>query len=326
MTGKDFKLHWVRWFMLFLAFSPLWVRASSSEVNLCNDQQKHIQSQAFAKFAQRSAPRLVGNDEIDLNKSRETHEGELAFGPEHKWRISFTFYHAKDTTAATPTPLLFIFPGITGITMLDRHAAHYFSRHGYSVVISHYFDPSAHESFATLAPKMAQGVFANLALVDYFSALPGIDPGRLVSLGVSFGGIRALYHSLVDKRLKASILFVSGPLPEVMAYSQMDGMPEMRIKHMAEAKLRTPAHYRDAVEKQLQFKISDWACRRRSDDYFMYISDKDTMVPTHTQWNLYEQLGSPEHMRRSSLGHVKSSVWAMIWHKKEMLEFFDERI
>jgi hypothetical protein len=312
----------VRLCAFIIALTPTWL--SARELAACSEQQKQVHAAVLTKFSVRNFPRLVNMAECDLFAPTSTQRGELAFGPNYEWQLPFTYYPAN-AEASTPAPLLFVFPGISGESVLDRHVARYFSRHGYSVVISHLFDAEDSDSLPILAQKLIKSMYANFAIVDYFSSLEGIDKEKLFSLGTSFGGVRAVYHSLLDERVKASVLLVAGPLPDVMTFSRMGGMPERRQLHMADEGISSLQQYRDTVEKMFKLKVEDWACRRKSSDFFMYISDRDSWVPTSSQWELHQILGEPQ-MRRSSLGHIKSSVWNLLWHKKEMRRFFEEHV
>ena len=57
----------------------------------------------------------------------------------------------------------------------------------------------------------------------------------------------------------------------------------------------------------------------------MYISQNDTRVPSSTQWQLYELLGAPE-IRSSNLGHMRLPLWTSVFHKKDLIGFFNKRV
>ncbi len=292
----------------------------------CTPKEKHMHEIVLSKLNQRTVPKLAVNEELGESSHAKKTRGELAFGPEHKSRISFMFYQTKELPPQGKAPILFLFSGMSGINILDKYLAHFFVDKGYSVVLSHYFDLEENQSIQKVNESMREGVYANLALVDYFTSLPNIDGDKVGMLGMSFGGIRAVHQTVLDKRIKASVLMVTGaPLAEIMAKSELPVMEELRNLHMKKAGLSTVDQYFKAIEKQLTFTIADWSCRRSPDDFSMYISTSDKMVPSMTQWQLHEQLGSPQ-MRKSSLGHVNWPVWASLWHKKDMLRFFNKQV
>jgi dienelactone hydrolase len=270
-------------------------------------------------------PRLDAYPDLLRPLSPEFQQGQLAFGTDYRFKISYLFYPAAQVFAHQLSPLLFIFPGISGITALDRHAAKYFAHHGYSVVIAPYGVSDSPQSFENVAPQLAEMVLANFAVVDYFSRLPGIDGARMGILGTSFGGIRGLYHSFLDARIKAHIFLVTAPLPDVLAYSPKDRVAALRLRQMRAGGYASPQVYRDAIEKAMHFKLSDWTCRRSPQDYFLYIANKDDTVPSFLQWRLLQTLGNPQ-FRATSLSHVNASAWNMLRHLKEMREYFNWRL
>lgn len=292
----------------------------------CSSQQLTRQQMALNHFAKRNFPKMILlREEDESGAHAKKVKGELAFGPHEKWHIPFIYYQTKKAPDNAPAPLLLLYSGIGGITILDRYLAHYFTDHGYSVVLSHYFDEKDNATIQKVSENMLQGIYANFALVDYFSTLAEIDPHRIGSLGISFGGVRAVHHTVIDERVKASVLMVTGgPLPEIMTHSKLDIVEKLRTQQMKNAGLTTKAQYREALEKSLSFNLEDWTCRRSSNDFFMFISNDDDMVPTSSQWHLYEMLSGPA-VHKSSLGHIKFPIWASIKHKKEMVQFFAER-
>lgn len=326
MKAKGMFRYCIPMLAIFISAFPQLSHAARKFTDTCTPLQKQIHHQTLAKFSQRPAPTLVRIIESEARPTYIRSKGELAYGPKHQWSLEYTYYKNITANSDYPTPIIFMFSGISGITILDRHLAHYFVDHGYSVVLSHHFDPQSNETIENVGAAMVEGMFGNLALVDFFTALPEIDGKRVGALGISFGGIRAIYHSVVDKRIKASILMVTGgPLADIMSYSQLEGMDEMRAQHMSHAGLTSLDNYRSALSKEMRFNLSDWTCRRSNDDYFMFISQKDKMVPTASQWHLYDLLGGPK-VKTSNLGHIQTPVWAAFVNKKEMLQFFNERV
>ena len=234
------------------------------------------------------------------------YSGEISF-PDSGITHNFLFYETQKSDVKE-APLMIIYPGIGGITYFEKYLANYYTLKGISVVISHYLDDVKLYNIANIRSEMIANLSVGFSLVDFFSTLPNIDPDRISILGISYGGIRGAYHTALDKRVNSATLMVAGaPFEEILAYSSLDMVSEIRSQQMNNANIADTSNYLAEIKKEI-LPISDFVCQRESDEFFLIISDDDEWVPTENQWQLWEILGRPKY-ENSGLGHIGTPLW-----------------
>ncbi|MDD9951045.1 MAG: prolyl oligopeptidase family serine peptidase [Zetaproteobacteria bacterium] len=227
-------------------------------------------------------------------------------------------------------PLVLLYPGMTGTTILDRSIAHVFNRKGYHVAVSHYFDTSLVGSTNDLSLNMLDTLRVGFSTLDYLIKIGKIskqviDQTQIALFGTSFGAIRAAYQLALDQRIRASALIVGGfPLADIMTDSEIPYIEEIRHHHMEHEEIATLEEYRRILKQQALFKIEEFWKRRDNHDVFMVTAAKDSWVPTHTQEQMWQALGKPFRIR-SKWGHVRTPICTRTKHIGKIARFFQQQ-
>lgn len=259
-----------------------------------------------------------------LNKSKKRadyirYEGEIYF-PKTGVSHNFLYYETK-RSPSKKAPLVIIYPGIGGTTYFEKYLASYYASHGVSVVISHYINDVKLHYISNIRSEMLTNLSVGFSLVGFFSTLPRIDANRISIQGVSYGGIRGAYHTALDKRIKSATLMVAGaPFEEILAFSDLETVTEIREQQMLHANITDSGEYLNRLKEEV-IPISDFICQRKSEEFFLVISDDDRWVPSENQWQLWDMLGKPEY-ERSDLGHIGTPLWLGLTKIRYIFNFF----
>ena len=257
-------------------------------------------------------------------RSYERRLGILKVPGELELNLNYYYYRSTVLPKGFRSPVLFIYSGIDGITALEHHLGKYFTQRGISVVVSDYIDHDHIYDIDNYLLAMINTMRASFALTDYFASLPEVDANRLGILGISYGGIRGLYHTATDARIKAAVLIVTGtPIEEVIVKSQLDFVKKIRKAHMEKAGITTIQEYQELLQQQALLDIKDVVCRRKTDEFFLLMSKNDHSVPTAQQWNLWHTLGRPKH-HTFHLGHIGVPIWAALFKKNSAHKFLKQ--
>ena len=233
-------------------------------------------------------------------------EGEISFA-ETGITHNFLYYETKKAQSKK-APLVVIYPGIGGTTYFEKYLANYYTLRGISVVISHYIDEVKMYNINNIRGEMVTNLSVGFSLVDFMTTLPTIDSDKISIIGVSYGGIRGVYHTALDKRIKSATLMVAGaPFEEILANSDLETVSKIRSQQMSNAGIESHEEYVQTLKDQI-IPITDFICQRETSEFFLIISDDDEWVPTNNQWELWEMLGNPD-FEKSDLGHIGTPLW-----------------
>jgi len=114
-----------------------------------------------------------------------------------------------------PTPLIVLSPILAG-PVDDYRASRYFARAASARGVSAFF---VHQETVILAPerdawalehRLRGNVRDNRRALALLAALPGVDPARLGSLGISLGAIKNVLLVASEPRLRANVLCLAG--------------------------------------------------------------------------------------------------------------------
>jgi len=233
-------------------------------------------------------------------------------------------WFAPNTT--TPSPLILISPIHGSDTLVVEGCAEAFAADGYHAAIvkrAHYrFDPAG--PLSQVEDSLRDGVIRHRRALDWLLAQHGIDPNRVGTFGISYGGILTAALAAIDPRVKVSVIdLAGGPLPGVMRSSE-----EYSVR-------RDWNHSRDChdlTNKELYTELGDiirtdpvkLAPYVARDNVLMLIARFDSSVPTKYQVNLWRALGKPR-ADFVPLGHY-SSILALPAHRLTVMRFFEENL
>lgn len=240
------------------------------------------------------------------------------------------FYQSKQGKK-NKKPLLMIYPGITGVNLLDRSIAHAFNKKGYHVAISHYFDESLMNKIENIPINMLDTLKVSLSSIDFLTESQHdisttIDPQKVALFGISFGAIRASYQMAFDDRIGANVLVVAGfPVSDILVHSKMRYLENIRKKHIQKGGYHDTKEYQKALEEQGMIKIEEFWKHRSNHDVLLISALQDSWVPTFTQERLWNALGQPQR-RLTNCGHLKTSLKSRTKYMETILKFVSEQL
>lgn len=278
----------------------------------CSPEEKNLIKQTKKFFSQRSIPTVKKIKLIHQKKHYEKHLYTLAVS-NRAGKQTLNFYYYKSLKKSPEKkPLVLIFSGIGGITVLERYISYYLTKKGISTLVYSLNSLNSLGKIESIRPYFASKIFSGLSLLDFAASQPDINPQKIATIGVSLGGYQALYLTALDLRVKSGVLVVSGAsLPKAMAYTSLPEIKKLREKHMKALGLdpKNKAKYIKTIEKQLPFKVETITCRRNYKEYYLFQSQKDTVVPFFLQKELSKILGYPKTKISRHVGHKGAAVF-----------------
>ena len=199
-------------FFLTVCFAPA---IYSNPASIANCTQERIEKGESSRliFADRQKPVVLEEELQRIRFGYIKYVGKMQIPGEDSISFDYQYYQTTLINPGEKAPLVFLYANIFGITPLEQGVAHYFTRRGISVVISHYMDEANMYVLENYILSLLNTVRVSLALVDNFSERQNIDSSQMGVVGASYGGIRSLYHMAMDARVKAGVLMVAGATP-----------------------------------------------------------------------------------------------------------------
>lgn len=293
---------------------------------MCSEGLKEQLKKEIVLFKPSAATRSY-NTKIDSeHRNYDVITGSLLVPhPKKAIHVNYINYQAKGASPRFKAPLLLIYSGIGGATAVDHAIARYFVKQNFLVVISHYVEGDSMQYIDKMRESSIRNIKAGFALIDFFLQQRSIDPSKIAVLGISYGGTRALYHTLVDHRIKAASLIVAGlPLAEVLLKSKLNLVKKMRRTQMKNARIKSLGEYARRLQLQLNFPVNDYMCLRKSDDFYLFMSKHDSWVPSSNQLKLWQTLGQPS-FKSFQFGHVGVPIWVCLNKMRRIKNFFQSR-
>jgi pimeloyl-ACP methyl ester carboxylesterase len=122
----------------------------------------------------------------------------------------------------SPSPVILISPISGSDTLIVDGCAEIFAEQGWHAVIisrfRHKFDPN--EPVSQVEDILRTAVIRQRQALDWLLTQPGVDPNRVGTFGISYGGIINAALAAVEPRAKFHVIdLAGGPLPGVMRTS-----------------------------------------------------------------------------------------------------------
>ena len=312
--------------ILFLSLLPFLLGKSlQATIKACSEREKFIINKTVGYFSQRTEPKLLEQELVHMKKYYHKFFYEISANNAGVEQKSEFFYYKSLVGSKEKKPTILLFSGIQGVSILERYVASKLAKKGFSIIISSQKGISHLDHIKKVKPFLATSVFSSLNLVDFASQMKGVDSENISLIGISLGGFRALYLSLIDLRVKANVLVISGlSIAKAITYSSLGVARELRTKQMSALGLdeeKDKAKYLELLQKELPFNAKDLVCRRKTSDYFLFQSKKDTAVPYRQQSELHRVLGYPRLERTKLLGHKGAAVLFALTGLSDSLEF-----
>lgn len=302
---KRVFFHFTIFPLLFLLSSNIFAIGSCSEENL----EAIEGAQLF--FGERSKPEVVSKQHIHTRwHYSKAHYTIKATNMGEENTSEFYYYETRNGPKG-PKPAVVIFSSVTGVTILERRVAAYLAKKGISSFVTDLKNIEDVDTLEKVSPFMIKSLYTSLNIFDFAAEHPNVDASKMSTIGVSLGGFRALYLTALESRVKSATLVVSGTsIPDTLSTSTLDIVNVLKEKQMRALHLdpNDSDKYRKLLEGELQFDVKQLLCQRKTDEFLLFQSKNDTIVPYQEQESLYQFLGKPKRTLRSCFGHRGTAV------------------
>jgi hypothetical protein len=293
-------------------------------------EAKPLPSELAARFAYAPlaiAPTLERLEETeDYEKSRGEYEAPCPVTGARR-KVVFEMWRTRRGSEG-PRPVVVIVPILAGRYPECDHLGRLVAGEGMHAFFVHREDnllafdgAAADEPFET---KLRRSLVNIRRTLDWVSAQPFVDGGRVGLVGISLGAIAGSILMAVEPRIDGGILIMGGAdLPEVIATSI-----ETPVKRWRTAKLRALdgniGRVKAEVRRLLPSDPLDFAPFVGPRRVQQYIALYDNKVPTATQWKLWEALGRPEGFA-IPIGHY-TAIFYLDFAEENALRFLRSRL
>jgi hypothetical protein len=113
-------------------------------------------------------------------------------------------------------------------------------------------------------------------------------------------------------------------LAEVLATSQQEEVIQQRESRREIFGWETTAQYQKMLEEKIQFDPLALANAESSQDVLMFLSEKDDVVPSPTQLQLWQAWGRPQSVNYQT-GHAVTIGRVYLFSSREIANFLSDR-
>lgn len=238
-------------------------------------------------------------------------------------------YHQAE--GKNDAPAILVSPILGGKNRVATHFAHYFSRRGYHAMVVH--RPSDLkkdiEDPAELGVRLRNAVIRDRAALDWLCGREEVDPSRIGSFGVSYGGIKNCILAGVDRRLKANVIALAGAdLASIITHSNLDELQHLvdRYQTARQCELQEIERY---LRSSIRTEPARFAPYIDPSKTMLILARMDATVPRRNGEMLREALGYPTTIYLPT-GHYSSVMFTDMllfpYIEKQALRFFDEKL
>ncbi len=218
-----------------------------------------------------------------------------------------------------------VLPPIGGMTPLDEAYSLGLCTFGFRAVILEAWTPDSRDEFDLMAHDR-QAVRAVTAVRRLIELLAPVRPKQIGLLGTSAGAIIGALAVGIDSRLSAAALIVGGGnLPEIYAKSTEEGLSRLREARMRAYGFTTVEEYLEALKASIRIDPLNFASYSGPKRVLTVLAEDDTVVPTATQWALYEAFGSQELIRLKA-SHFFAIADTAVSRHRDILTFFQANL
>jgi len=239
-----------------------------------------------------------------------------------EYTVRLDFYEAK---GEGQRPVIIVSPILGGNMIVDWFAA-YFASQGIHAAIVHRkrpkYDPT--KELDQTEKYMRRSVIRTRQALDWLEAHPNVDPERIGSFGISYGGIVNTIVAAVEPRIKAHVIAMAGgPLADILVDSKDGGVRKYVDRAAQKEGYDTPDKLRALLREIVVSDTLDFAPYVNPDDVQFVISLFDQVVHGRYSRNLWRAMGEPSVIY-TPLGHY-STVLAIPYLKVKGLRFYKRK-
>lgn len=236
--------------------------------------------------------------------------------------IIMDYYAIKNKAKA---PVILVLPIFGGSNYFANTFARYFADHGFSSLIVH--RQKRYKTFKDLDKIdkiLKQIVLDHKQAIDWIEMQNDLDSDRIGVFGISMGGIKAALISSLDKRIKASVMCLTGGnLAEIIATSDEKGVVKRREEYMKKHNI-SQAEFNDRLKSNITCDPINYAEYINASNSLMVLARFDSAVPYKYGNELWIKMGKPEKIIMPT-GHY-TAILGLQYVKSKSLDFFNEKL
>jgi hypothetical protein len=222
-------------------------------------------------------------------------------------------------------PVILVLPIFGGSNYFAKTFSEYFADNGYSAIIVH--RQKKYKTFKDLDKMdniLRQIVFDHKQALDWIGMQDDIDSERIGVFGISMGSIKAALISSLDRRIKVSVMCLTGGnLAEIIATSDEGGVVRRRKEYMKEHDVTEEMFY-DLLQSKITCDPMEYAEYIDAENSLMVLAYFDSAVPYKNGNELWEKIGQPEKITMLT-GHY-TAILGLPYVKMKSLDFFDRKL
>lgn len=223
------------------------------------------------------------------------------------------------------TPTILVLPILGGSNYFSTIFAKYFADNGYSAIIVH--RQKRYRSIANLDQIdniLRQIVFNHMQVIDWIEMQENLDSNRIGVLGISMGSIKATLVSALDRRVKASVICLTGGnLAEIVATSNEKEIVRRRNEYLNVNNISID-EFQNLLQKKITCDPINYAEYLDAESVLMVLGRFDSTIPYKNGRQLWLKMGKPEIITMLS-GHYTAAL-GLQYVKMKSLDFFNRKL
>ncbi|MBI4435950.1 MAG: hypothetical protein HY590_00825 [Candidatus Omnitrophica bacterium] len=243
--------------------------------------------------------------------------------PGHRSSLVIHYYEPKEKRRH---PLIVITPVLGKNYGIERSFANYFANRGYACAIVHRqrLRLVPDQELSKVEEYLRSSVIRVRLALDWLERQERIDPERIGTYGISFGGILNTILGGIEPRVKCHLIALAGGnLADVICYSHEGAIQRYRQQFMKRKGL-TLEELHEELRKAIISEPMEFAHFIDSRKVYLFIAWFDFVVGRKHARKLAKALGYPETYY-VPLGHYSSAL-AIPFIRVKTLQFFDSHL
>jgi hypothetical protein len=221
--------------------------------------------------------------------------------------------------------VILVLPILGGENVHANQFALFFAENGYSGIVLHrQKDFKSWFNFDTV-DEMTRDVVVDIRKVlDWIDTRPELSAESIGILGISLGGMGALFSAAVDPRIKAAVIMLTGgDIPYILTHSDEKRIREKRIPYMKKEML-TPEMFHARMKETIGLDPLGVAPYMDAEKVLLMLALFDRVIPFETGQALQRAMGGPETVYLFS-GHYTAGLF-FSHAKRKSLTFFNKHL
>ena len=223
------------------------------------------------------------------------------------------------------SPVIIVLPILGGSNYFAHTFARYFADNGFSSLIVH--RQKMYKEFKDLDKLdtiLRQIVLDHKQALDWIEMQKNLDTDRIGVFGISMGSIKAALISSLDKRIKATVMCLTGGnIAEIIATSDEKGIVKRREAYMKAHNI-SQDEFADLLKSKITCDPFNYAEYMDADNSLMVLGRFDSAVPYKNGNALWAKMGKPEKITMPT-GHY-TAILGLYYIKMKSLDFFNRKL